>query len=105
MNIYLKNNISWNDYFQYEQELNQLRQQLAETQKTLSETHCRLLSEEPERNDLVSTMRSHLGKSEERLKVQQVEKDTQMKDIIHRSLAKLVFATNALGAELLLFDF
>ena len=77
-------------FFQYEQELNQLRSQLAETQKMLSDTQCRLLTEEDDRNDLVSEMRSQVDQSEERLQAQQVDKDTQMKDIIHRSLAKSV---------------
>ena len=69
---------------QYEQELTLLTQQLAETQTMLAETQTRLNSEEQARGRLHQDWQSQLDHSEEKMKIQQQEKDQQMKSIIQR---------------------
>jgi len=68
----------------YEQELTLLTQQLAETQTMLAETQTRLNSEEQARGRLHQDWQSQLDHSEEKMKIQQQEKDQQMKSIIQR---------------------
>ena len=83
-------------HFQYEQELNDLRQKLGETQRILSETQNRLQIgagsdettqawEQPARNQGET---SETPKGEAEADVTLLEKDAQIQEILSRSLSK-----------------
>lgn len=70
--------------FQYETEVNVLKQQLEEAQQRLKMAEERLHDHEKETTMIASEWQCRLEESEERMRKQQAEKDDQMKNIIQR---------------------
>lgn len=76
---------------QYELELTQLRQQLAETQRMLAETHDRLMNQDGEVEGVGELEQTESTTQEadplkQQQQQQEEQKDRQMKDIIQRSV-------------------
>lgn len=69
---------------QYEQEIAKLKERLKVSSRRLEEYERRLLVQEQQMQKLLMEYKSRLEDSEERLRRQQEEKDSQMKSIISR---------------------
>lgn len=70
--------------FQYEQEVEVLKQQVADAQRRLQMAEKMLQEQESGTHQLVEDWQLRLEESEERMKKQQTDKDDQMKHIIKR---------------------
>lgn len=71
-------------HLQYEQEIAKLKERLKVSSRRLEEYERRLLVQEQQMQKLLMEYKSRLEDSEERLRRQQEEKDSQMKSIISR---------------------
>ncbi|XP_050417640.1 ras GTPase-activating protein nGAP isoform X4 [Patella vulgata] len=69
---------------EYEQQVHVLRQQLADAQIVLEQAEARLSEHEETTHQVAREWQQRLQESEERMRLQQAEKDDQMKSIIHR---------------------
>lgn len=69
----------------YEQEISKLKERLRVSSRRLEEYERRLLVQEQQMQKLLLEYKARLEDSEERLRRQQEEKDSQMKSIISRS--------------------
>lgn len=72
------------DFLQYELEISRLKECLRASGRRLEEYERRLLAQEQQMKKLMLDYKSRLEDSEERLRRQQEEKDSQMKSIICR---------------------
>ena len=84
---------------QYEQEITKLKERLRVSSRRLEEYERRLLVQEQQMQKLLLEYKARLEDSEERLRRQQEEKDSQMKSIISRSGGRRVEGVGRLGAQ------
>lgn len=71
-------------FFQYEQELSDLREELLETKRNLASTHEQLILQESSTHKLVASFKERLAESEESLQKLREEKDKEMKELLDR---------------------
>lgn len=74
----------FNFYFQYEKELQDLREELLETKRTLASTHEQLILQESSTHKLVASFKERLAESENSLQQLRQEKDQEMKELLDR---------------------
>lgn len=71
-------------FFQYEQELSDLREELLETKRNLASTHEQLILQESSTHKLVASFKERLAESEKSLQKLREEKDKEMKELLDR---------------------
>lgn len=75
---------SCNSSFQYEKELQDLREELLQTKRTLASTHEQLILQESSTHKLVASFKERLAESESSLQQLRQEKDKEMKELLDR---------------------
>lgn len=77
-------NMFYSSSIKYEQEISKLKERLRTSSRRLEEYERRLLAQEQQMQKLLLEYKARLEDSEDRLRRQQEEKDSQMKSIICR---------------------
>lgn len=84
MNVIKGFKMFYSSSMKYEQEISKLKERLRTSSRRLEEYERRLLAQEQQMQKLLLEYKARLEDSEDRLRRQQEEKDSQMKSIICR---------------------